>query len=163
MTKRVSDERLALDLRDARAALVRLGYAEDASRQLEIARERIAEVERERDQWKRACEDMLPAETQRQLEHERDALKADYAECEKDRTAACQEWHIRVVQLKESAERLEHERDALREALAASVETIESLYDHLKAKAGDVDLRFALRGLIACRKALRSTGVVEDK
>lgn len=50
------------------------------------------------------------------------------------------------------------DNEMLREALASSVETIESLYDHLKAKAGDVDLRFALRTLNACRKALAEWG-----
>lgn len=40
-----------------------------------VVKERDA-LKSERDTWKKACENMLPAETQRQLEHERDALTA---------------------------------------------------------------------------------------
>lgn len=42
----------------------------------------------------------------------------------------------------------------LLKACHLSVDTIESLYDHLKAKAGDIDLTYALRTINTIRGAL---------
>lgn len=41
--------------------------------------------------------------------------------------------------------------DADDRAMGEAVDTIERLYDHLKAAAGDVDLSYALRTLNRCR------------
>ena len=101
MTQRVSDERLAtllahkddgganwtwpdvlMDLRDARAALAK---CEDEVRNLVMTRLALLDMRDERDQWKKSCENMLPAETQRHLEHERDALKGEVARLKAER------------------------------------------------------------------------------
>lgn len=59
-TEYLSDlDRLALDLRDARAALVRMGYAEDASRQLEIARAALAKCEADAAAMREALEEAV--------------------------------------------------------------------------------------------------------
>lgn len=49
---------------------------------------------------------------------------------------------------------LEAENARLREGYAELLETGERLYDTLKAKAGDIDLKYALRAFNAARKAL---------
>src|SRR5262245_8316673 len=59
-----------------------------------------------------------------------------------------------ITAIRTRAEKAEAERDALREALPACINAIERMYDHLKAKAGDVELVYALRAVNKARRAL---------
>ena len=47
---------------------------------------------------------------------------------------------------------------SLRKVVRVLLDTGESLYDHTKAKAGDVDLMFALRAFRLARAALAAVG-----
>ena len=73
----------------------------------------ITVLKAECDQWKRACEDMLPAETQRQLEHERDALQVQVVALRGSHAETLREVLTRAAYLDQQTH---DERDRLREA-----------------------------------------------